>query len=79
MTTLQRLRELIAGHFDMSPDALEASTTIESLGADSYDRLEMQQIILETFAIEIPERITLAELTIGDIARIIDSALEAAA
>jgi len=73
MTTDARVRAILARQFGIRGDALRATTTIQSLGADSYDLVELQTSILEEFALEIPEHMTPVDVTVGDIVRMIDA------
>ena len=77
MTTDHRVRTILARQFGIRGDELQATTTIQSLGADSYDLVELQTSILEEFDLELPEEMAPDAITVGDIVRIIDAAQEA--
>ena len=77
MTTDHRVRALLARQFGIRGDELRTTTTIQSLGADSYDLVELQTSILEEFALELPEEMSPEAITVGDIVRMIDTAQEA--
>jgi acyl carrier protein len=75
MSTIERLRGLLARDFDIKPELLQPETTLESLDIDSLRMIEIM------FAIEDEFKMTVtadpAELkgltTLADLARFIDA------
>jgi acyl carrier protein len=79
MSTLERLRLLLARDFDLKPDALFAEATLESLEIDSLRMIEILFCVEDEFKIAIPAEH--AELkarlrTLGDLAAYIDGLLD---
>jgi acyl carrier protein len=55
-TTLERLKQLFAAHFDYNVEQVTATTTLESLGLDSLDLIEFLFDIENEFNIRIPDQ-----------------------
>jgi acyl carrier protein len=75
MSTLDRLRALLARDFAFKPEALEPGATLESLGVDSLQMLEILFNIEEEFKISVPSDPALAGgrvKTLGDLAAYVD-------
>lgn len=51
--TEQRLRKLIADQLSIAPEQINDAVTLEQLGADSLDRVEIVMKLEELFDIEI--------------------------
>jgi acyl carrier protein len=80
MSTLERLRALLARDFDLKPEALQAGATLESLEIDSLRMIEILFCVEDEFKIAVPAEH--AELkarlhTFGDLATYIDGLLDA--
>ena len=80
MSTLERLRSLLARDFDLKPEALQAEATLESLEIDSLRMIEILFCVEDEFKIAVPAEH--AELkarlkTLGDLATYIDSLVDA--
>ena len=82
MSTLDRLRDLLARDLDLAPERLQPEATLESLEIDSLRMIEILFSIEEAFAITVPAEP--AELrarlhTLGDLASYIDELVSAKA
>ena len=71
MATIDTVREVLVENLDLDPEAITAEATMEGLGIDSLDMVELVCDIEERCEIEFgePEGLT----TIGDIVAYIDS------
>ena len=71
MATIDTVREVLVENLDLDPEAITAEATMEGLGIDSLDMVELVCNIEERCEIEFgePEGLT----TIGDIVAHIDS------
>jgi len=82
MSTLERLRELLARDFDLAPERLQPDATLESLEIDSLRMIEILFTVEEEFKIAVPAEH--AELkarlkTLGDLATYLDGLVAAKA
>ena len=80
MSTLERLRTLLARDFDLTPEVLLPDATLESLEIDSLRMIEILFCVEDEFKIVVPAEH--AELksrlkTLGDLATYIDGLLAA--
>jgi acyl carrier protein len=75
MTTLERIAQLLVRDFDLKPEALAASATLESLEIDSLRMIEILFSIEDEFKITVPNEqaeIRARVQTLGDLAGFID-------
>ena len=56
MSTLERIKKLFIEKFDFTEDVLAPDATLESLGLDSYDKLEFMFSLEDEFKINFLER-----------------------
>jgi len=80
MSTLERLRTLLARDFDLKPEALQADATLEGLEIDSLRMIEILFVVEDEFKIAVPaDHAELKERlrTLGDLADYIDGLLGA--
>jgi acyl carrier protein len=80
MSTLERLRALLARDFEIAPEALQADATLEGLEIDSLRMIEILFCVEDEFKIAVPAEH--AELraklkTFGDLAEYIDGLVAA--
>ena len=80
MSTLERLRALLARDFEIAPDALRPDATLEALEIDSLRMIEILFCVEEEFEIAVPAEH--AELkaklkTLGDLATYLDGLVAA--
>jgi acyl carrier protein len=54
-TTLERLKRLFITKFDYNIEELQSTTTLEDLGLDSLDRVELMFDIEDEFKIRVPD------------------------
>ena len=71
MATIDTVREVLVENLDLDPEAITAEATMEGLGIDSLDMVELVCDIEERCEIEFGEPEGL--ITIGDIVAHIDS------
>ena len=55
MTTIERVRKVVAEQLDRNPDEVTPEASFEDLGADSLDMVELTMAFEEEFDIEIPD------------------------
>jgi acyl carrier protein len=77
MTTIERLRALLARDFDMKPEALAPEATLESLDIDSLKMIEIVFCVEDEFKIAAPnDQAELRNLrTFGDLAAFVDDVM----
>ena len=80
MSTLERLRELLARDFEIAPEALRPDATLEALEIDSLRMIEILFCVEDEFKVAVPAEH--AELkaklrTFGDLAAYIDGLVAA--
>ena len=76
MTTLARLRTLLARDFDIKPEALEPGATLESLDIDSLRMIEILFCVEDEFKVTVSaeqSELRARLKTLGDLAAYIDS------
>jgi acyl carrier protein len=71
MSTLERIRRLFIEKFDFNIEELKSTTTLESLGLDSLDKIEFMFDIENEFNIKIPDQ-EFTVTTIQDIVEAVD-------
>jgi len=55
VTTIERVRKVVAEQLDRNPDEVTPEASFEDLGADSLDMVELTMAFEEEFDIEIPD------------------------
>lgn len=81
MTTLERLREMLARDFDLDAAALVSGATLESLDIDSLRMIEILFTVEDAFGITVPaepSEIRARVRTLGDLAAYVDERVAAA-
>ncbi len=71
MDTLQRIKKIVREKIDIQEDMLTPDATLEGLGLDSLDRVELMFSLEEEFKIKIPDR-EVTIVTIQDVVNVID-------
>jgi acyl carrier protein len=71
-SVMHKVSAIVARQFQIPIDTLDAQTCLRDLGADSYDRVELQTALLEEFTLEISEEAAEKMLTIGDIVTFVE-------
>jgi acyl carrier protein len=82
MSTLDRLRELLARDFDLAPERLQPDATLESLEIDSLRMIEILFTVEDEFAISVPaehNELKSRLKTLGDLAAYLDGLVAAKA
>jgi acyl carrier protein len=64
---LEKVKAIIAEEFDVEEDTINTDTTLEELGADSLDVVELVMALEEEFDIDIPEDSAENLFTVGDV------------
>lgn len=70
MTTLEKVKELLAEHLDMDASEITEATTFEDLEIDSLDTVEILMELEDEFGIEI--KMEDAGTSIGSLVQYID-------
>jgi acyl carrier protein len=71
MDTLQRIKKIVHEKIDIEEDMLTPDATLEGLGLDSLDKVELMFSLEEEFKIKIPDR-EVTIVTIQDVVNVID-------
>jgi acyl carrier protein len=71
MDTLQRIKKIVFEKIDIQEDMLTPDATLEGLGLDSLDKVELMFSLEEEFKIKIPDR-EVTIVTIQDVVNVID-------
>jgi acyl carrier protein len=71
-TTLERLKRLFVAKFDFNIEELQSTTTLEDLGLDSLDKVELMFDIEDEFKIRIPDE-QYQELKVTTIQEMVDA------
>ena len=75
MDTFQRIKKIVLEKIDLQEDMLTSDATLEGLGLDSLDRVELMFSLEEEFKIKIPDR-EVTIVTIQDVVNVIDTLTE---
>lgn len=73
MDTFEKVCDLISERFEISDLKLTAETTIDELGADSIDLVDLVQELESEFDVEVPDDDFENIKTIGDIVELIEN------
>ena len=71
MDTWQRIKKIVLEKIDMQEDMLTPDATLEGLGLDSLDKVELMFSLEEEFKIKIPDR-EVTIVSIQDVVNVID-------
>ena len=71
MDTLQRIKEIVLEKIDIQEGMLTPDATLEGLGLDSLDKVELMFSLEEEFKIKIPDR-EVTTVTIQDVVNVVD-------
>jgi acyl carrier protein len=71
MDTFQRIKKIVLEQIDIQENMLTPDATLEGLGLDSLDKVELMFSLEEEFKIKIPDR-EVTIVTIHDVVNIID-------
>jgi acyl carrier protein len=71
MDTFQRIKKIVLEKIDIQEDMLTPDATLEGLGLDSLDKVELMFSLEEEFKIKIPDR-DVTIVTIQDVVNVID-------
>lgn len=73
MSTLEKVREIVAAELGIYPEDVKAASSLAALGADSMDKIDLLLELEEQFGIEIPNDDAVKIVTVQDIADYVDS------
>ncbi len=71
MDTLQRIKKIVLEKIDIQEIMLTPDATLEGLGLDSLDKVELMFSLEEEFKIKIPDR-EVTTVTIQDVVNVVD-------
>ena len=71
--TLEKVKKILADHLEMDENEITESTTLDDLGVDSLDAVEIIMELEDEFGIEIPDDEVENVKTVGDIVKIIEA------
>ncbi len=66
MTTIERVKKVVAEQLDRNQEEVTTEASFEDLGADSLDMVELTMAFEEEFDIEIPDEDAEKIRTVGD-------------
>ncbi len=69
----QQVRTIIAEQLSIPVDSLNDETTLDSLGADSLDRVEIVMNLEDHFTIEIDDEMAEKLITVSDVVKYIST------
>ena len=72
MDTFQRIKKLVLEKIDIQEGMLTPDATLEGLGLDSLDKVELMFSLEEEFKIKIPDR-EVTTVTIQDVVNVVDT------
>ena len=70
--TFEKLAKIISEQFEISPEEITMDTTIDDLGADSLDLIDLVMSIEDEFTVEVPETAMDELNSVGDMVNFID-------
>ena len=68
----RKVKEIIAAVSGCMPDDLETDTTLESLGIDHLELLDLEFELADEFGIRLPDDASESFITVGAVVRCID-------
>lgn len=69
------LHQIITDHLGVNPHEVNPDATLESLGADSLDKIELVMAVEQAFKIEISDTVAEGWVKVSDIEASIETAL----
>ena len=73
LDTFDKVCDLVSARFEISEMKLSADTSIEEIGADSIDLVDLVTELEEEFGVSVPDEEFENIKTIGDVADLIES------
>ncbi len=72
MNTFERIKEIICEQTEVNPELLKEETTLEEIGADSIDIIEILMALEYAFDIDISDAEAEEIKNIGELSRLIE-------
>ncbi len=69
----EKLRTIICEQFEANEDDVTPDTTIDDLGADSLDLIDLVMSIEDTFGVEVPDEAIDSLACVDDLVKFIES------
>jgi len=73
MSTFDQIQEILCVQLDLDPKLVCSETTLDELGADSVDMVDLAMTIEDEFQIEVPEEDLEGMKTVADVVSFVDS------
>ncbi len=73
MSSFEQIREIISQQLEVDEVMIHLETTMDELGADSVDMVDLAMTIEDEFQIEVPEEDLEGMKTVGDVVSFVDS------
>jgi len=73
MSTFDQIQEILCVQLDLDPKLVQPETTLDELGADSVDMVDLAMTIEDEFQIEVPEEDLENMKTVADVVSFVDS------
>ena len=70
--TFEKLAKIISEQFEISTDEITMETTVDDLGADSLDLIDLVMSIEDEFSVEVPDTAMEELNSVGDMVNFID-------
>lgn len=71
--TFEKLAKIISEQFEISPEEITMDTTVDDLGADSLDLIDLVMSIEDEFTVEVPDTAMEELNSVGDMVEFIDN------
>lgn len=72
-TTITRVRRVLVDILDADPMMVVSEATLEGLGADSLDSVQIVNEVEEEFGIKVPDEVLPNLNTVGDLVRVVEA------
>ena len=72
-STFETVQQILEKKFSVAPDAVKADSTLESLGLDSLDTIELMFEVEEAFDIRVPQDGAAAQIRSATVQDIVDN------
>jgi len=73
MNIFEQIRDILSLQLEVDPKRITMETTMDELGADSLDMVDLAMTVEDEFKLEFPEEVLEKIKTVGDVVNFLES------
>ena len=73
MNIFEQIRDILSLQLEVDPKRITMETTMDELGADSLDMVDLAMTVEDEFKLEFPEEVQEKIKTVGDVVNFLES------